>query len=526
MKVLVTDSLSDKGLEILRNAAGIEVDVRAGIDAADLKRIIGDYHALIIRSGTNVTADILENAKSLKVIGRAGVGVDNVDVDKATRHGIIVMNSPEGNTISTCELTMAMILSLSRRVAEASASTKAGEWDRKRFKGMELKHKTLGIIGLGRIGQEVAARAAAFGMKITGYDPFCPIERAERIGAKLVSLEQLLTAADVITLHVPLTDDTRGMIGSDEFELMKKGVKIVNCARGGIIDERALCQAIRDGIVSGCALDVYQDEPPKNSPLLALDEVVATPHIGAVTAEAQDNVAIDIATQVIDALQGRHMRNAVNLPEIDREAFDGLRPYVILAEKLGMLLVQMMGSLSRSASISFRGEINDHDVTPLTRSFVCGLLKPVLQQTVTMVNAPAIARERGLEVTEIKSTAPEDYISLITVEGSSGSTAYSFSGTIFAKDQPRIVRIDGLEVDIALHGPMLVCHNLDQPGAISHLTTVLARRHINVARMSVGRDQPGGRAIIVLNIDEPVPEEVISEIKALDIITDVRVVQV
>ncbi|NQT19580.1 MAG: phosphoglycerate dehydrogenase [Planctomycetes bacterium] len=526
MKVLVTDSLSEKGLDILRAAAGIELDVRTGIEHDDLKRIIGDYHALIIRSRTHVTSDILRNAGSLKVIGRAGVGIDNVDVHEATRRGIVVMNSPEGNTISTCELTMAMILSLSRRVAEASASTKTGEWDRKRFKGMELQHKTLGIIGLGRIGQEVAARAAAFGMNIISYDPFCPNERAERIGAKLVALEELFKTADIITLHVPLTDDTRGLIGPDEFKIMKRGVKIVNCARGGIINEQALHEAICDGVVSGCALDVYQDEPPVDSPLLALDEVIATPHIGAVTGEAQDNVAIDIATQVIDALEGRHMKNAVNLPEIDRDAFDGLRPYVVLAEKLGMLLVQMMGTLTHSASIHFRGEINDHDVAPLTRSFACGLLKPVLQQRVTMVNAPVIARERGLEVIEIKSAPHRDYISLITVEGSTGSATYSFSGTIFAKDQPRIVRVDGLDVDIALRGPMLICHNLDRPGAISHLTTVLARRRINVARMAVGRDQPGGRAVIILNIDEPVTDEIISEIKGLEIITDVKLVQV
>lgn len=525
MKVLVTDSLSEKGLEILRTAEGIEVDVRSGISPEELKQAVGDCHALIIRSQTKVTAEIVECAPNLKVIGRAGVGIDNVDIAEATRHGIIVMNSPEGNTISTCELTMAMILGLSRRVHEASASAKAGEWDRKRFVGIELMNKTLGIVGLGRIGCEVATRAAAFGMKIIGYDPFCSPERAARLGATMVSLEELLKASDIITFHVPLTEETRRMIGPNEFDLMKKGVKIVNCARGGIVDEGALYNAIQQGIVSGCALDVYETEPPKENPLLALEQVIATPHIGAVTSEAQANVATDIAHQVVDALQGKHVRNAVNLPAMDREVFDGLRPYADLAEKLGMLLVQMVGALPGNPTIRFHGEITERDITPLTRSFVCGLLKPVLQQPINIVNAPSIARERGLEVTEIKSTALEDYTSLITVEGKAGNTVRSFSGAIFAKSRPRIVRIDGFDVDVALQGSMLICRNKDRPGAISHLTTIIAGRQINIARMTVGRDHPGGSAVTVLNIDEPVADEIIQEIKKLDIITDVKLVR-
>jgi len=312
MKILVTDPLAEEGLEILRSAQDAQVDVRPGIAPDELKRIIGDYHALVIRSRTKVTADVLERAGNLKVIGRAGVGVDNVDVPEATRRGVTVMNSPEGNTISTCELTMAMILGLSRRVHEASASAKAGEWDRNRFVGMELLNKTLGIVGLGRIGGEVAVRAAAFGMNIIACDPYCSAERAADLGARLVTLEELLRTSDVITLHVPLTDETRGLIGREEFELMKRGVKFVNCARGGIVDEQALYNAIREGIVSGCALDVYEKEPPEGSPLPALDEVIATPHIGAVTAEAKAKVAADIARQVVDALQGRRVKNAVN----------------------------------------------------------------------------------------------------------------------------------------------------------------------------------------------------------------------
>ena len=525
MKILVPEPLSEKGLEIMRGADGIEVDFRPDATPEELRHAIADCHALVIRSRTKVNADLLARALNLKVIGRAGVGIDNVDVEEATRRGIIVMNSPEGNTISTCELTMAMILGLSRRIAEASASTRKGEWDRKRFAGMELMNKKLGIVGLGRIGGEVAARAAAFGMKIIGYDPFCTPDRAAKLQARLVPLKELLRTADIITFHVPLTDETRGMIGPDEFRLMKKGVKIVNCARGGIIDETALCNAIRSGIVSGCGLDVYENEPPVGCPLPLLDSVISTPHIGAITAEAQANVATEIARQVIDVLNGRPARNAVNLPMMDGEAFDGLRPYAALAEKLGMLLVQMMGRIGGKLSVSYCGEIAKKDLTPVTRSFLCGLLRPVLTQPVNMVNAPAIARERGIEITEIKSPAAEAYASLITVEGKSGAKTTSVSGALFADDQPRIVRIDGLDVDVAPQGPVLIVRNQDKPGAISHIASVLARSQVNIARMTVGRDKPGGKAITVLNIDEPVRDNVLDEIKQLKIIKDVRLVQ-
>jgi len=362
-------------------------------------------------------------------------------------------------------------------------------------------------------------------MKIVGYDPFCPEERAAKLGARMVPLKDLLKTADVITFHVPLTDDTRGLIGPDEFNLMKKGVKLVNCSRGGVINEAALYDAIQAGIVSGCALDVYQAEPPSGSPLLGLSQVVATPHIGASTDEAQSNVATEIARQVIDVLQGRPARNAVNLPMMDGEAFDGLRPYIELAEKLGMLLVQLMGKITGKVSISYLGEIDSKDLTPLTRSFLCGLFKPVLQPPVNMVNVPAIARERGVEVTEIKSTTGEDYTTLITAEGRIGPRAYSVSGTLFATGQPRIVRIDGMDVDVAPQGPVLIVRNQDKPGAISHITTVLAKNGVNIARMSVGRDEPGGKAVTVLNIDEPIGEPIIQEIKQLKIITDVKVVQ-
>ncbi|HUU70868.1 MAG TPA: phosphoglycerate dehydrogenase [Planctomycetota bacterium] len=521
MKVLVTEHLSDTGIEILRSADGIEVDVRTDLTPDDLKRIIGDYHALIVRSKTKVTADLLANAANLKVVGRAGVGIDNVDVDAATRRGIIVMNSPEGNTVSTAELTMAMMLGLSRRVPEACASLKRGEWDRKRFVGSELMHKTLGIVGLGRIGGEVARRAAAFGMKLIGDDPFCTEERAEKLGVKMVSLDELLRTADIITFHVPLTDETRGMIGPKEFSLMKKGVKLVNCSRGGVIDEQALHDAVKAGIVSGCALDVYDNEPPAASPLVALDQIITTPHIGASTSEAQSNVATEIARQVIDVLQGRPARNAVNLPLMEG---DGLRPYIELAEKLGTLLVQLMGKITGKLTITFHGEINSRNLMPVTRSFLCGLLKPVLAPPVNLVNAPALAAERGIEITEIKIPTCEDYASLITVEGKVGSRAYTLGGTLFADGQPRIVRIDGLDVDVAPQGPVLIVRNDDKPGAISHIATVLAKRGINIARMTVGRDEPGGKAITVLNIDEPVKDDVIDEIKGLKIIKDVRLV--
>jgi len=523
MKILITDSLPEQGLAVLRQDAEMQVDVRTKTPYDELLSIIPDYHALIIRSATTVTADVLACARNLKVIGRAGVGLDNIDVDEATRRGIIVTNAPEGNTTSTCELTMGMIMAVCRRVAEAATSMKRGEWKRSAFTGTELSGKTLGIVGLGRIGAEVARRAAAFGMKLIGYDPFCTLERAAKLNVTLMELDELLAAADIITLHVPLTDETRNLIDAREFGLMKDGVKLINCARGGIVNENALYDALTSGKVSGCGLDVFEQEPPGDNPLLKLDNVVAIPHLGAATVEAKENVAIEIARNVLDALHGRPMKHAANLPKSDTEAAEGIKPYVDLAEKLGKLLVQAIDTIGDSVSITTHGEINNYDLTPVTRAFLCGLFKPVLVEQVNMVNASAIAQERGLDVVEAKSSVAKDYTSLITVETIMGGRRSSFSGTMFALSEPRVVRIDDMDVDVIPEGPMLICRNDDKPGAISHIANVLAKRGVNIARMTVGRDTPGGRAIIVLNIDEPVTEDAVREILALPIIKDVRV---
>jgi D-3-phosphoglycerate dehydrogenase len=524
MKVLITDSLSDEGVAILK-AAGHEVVDRKGATGRELLDAIADAEALIVRSGTTVTDEVLAAAPKLVAVGRAGVGVDNIDVPAATRRGVIVMNTPEGNTVSTAELTMAMMLALSRNIPAAQASLAGGAWDRKDFKGAELNRKTLGIIGLGRIGRGVARRAAAFGMNILAYDPLVVAGPAAGLELDMVELDTLIESSDFITVHTPLNDDTRGMIGAAEIERMKPGVRLINCARGGIIDEAALANAIKSGKVAGCAIDVYTEEPPQGNPLIGLPRVVCTPHLGALTAEAQQNVAEQVAHQICEVLAGGPARNAVNMPMIEADALAEVQPYADLAEKLGAVAVQLWAKPIREVRASYAGDFTENPLEIVTASLLKGLLSKRMEGPVNVVNAPQIAAERGVRVSEVTTPQAQDFANQITVELLGGETSLSLAGAFFGRNDPRIVRIDSYHVDLVPEGFILVCSNKDAPGVISYVSTILAQHEVNIANMTVGRDVQGGRAVTVINIDNPVGEDVLAAVKASPIIFDAKLVR-
>lgn len=525
MKVLVSDPLSKEGLKELKKEKKLVVEVKCDLSPQELKKVIKDYDGIIIRSGTNLTRDIINNAKKLKVIGRAGVGLDNIDVEAATQRGIIVMSAPGANTISTAEHTMSLILSLSRNIPRANESLRQSKWDRKKFMGVELHEKTLGIIGLGRIGQEVAKRALSFGMKVIANDPFLSLEVAKRLEVRLVGLKELLKRSDYVSLHFPLTDETHHLIGEKEFRLMKKGARIINCARGGIIDEDALYRAIKKGKIAGAALDVFEKEPPTDNPLLLLDSVVVTPHLGASTEQAQVKVAIDIARQMADALLDRGVRNAVNMPSMAPEVCKEIQPYIILAEKLGSLETQLIEGRLKRVKIRYCGDIIGCELAPITLALIKGLLAPIVKDTVNYVNAPVIAKERGIEVVETKSSAALDFANLITVDAETDKMKSTLAGTLFGKSDPRIVIIDGYHVDVIPSGYMLIVYNVDKPGIIGELGTVMGENGINIASMTFGRRKKGGDAITVLNVDSAVPPKLLERMKTFNYIQDIKLVK-
>jgi len=526
MKILVSDPLAEEGLKILREEKGFQVDVKIKQPVEVLKEIIKDYDALIVRSETKVTKEIIERAEKLKVIGRAGVGLDNIDVESATKKGIIVMNAPEGNTISTAEHTLSLILALSRNIPQADLSLKRGEWNRKKFMGVELYRKVLGIVGLGRIGREVAKRAMSFGMKVIAYDPYFSEEKAKSLGVELVDWEELLKNSDYISFHVPLTEETKNMVSEKEFKMMKKGVRIINCARGGIIDEKALAKAIEEGIVEGAALDVFEKEPPLDNPLLKLEKVIATPHLGASTEEAQINVSIDIAKQIRDLLLGKEVRNAVNFPCIEAHLFNTLKPYINLLEKIGSMHTQLSEGHIREVKIKYIGEVwNKFDTQPLTIALIKGMLTPILQETVNFVNAPFIAKERGIKINETKTTEIEDFANAVSVELITDKVDNLIVGTLFADNSARIVKINEFYVEAIPQGIMLILHNWDKPGVIGNIGTLLGKNNINIASMTFGREKPGGKAISVLNLDSPLPESVLKQLKSLENILDAKVIK-
>jgi D-3-phosphoglycerate dehydrogenase len=528
MKILVADKISPKGVEYLRKQPGFEVIEAYGSTPAKVLELVKDVHAIAVRSETKITREVFAAAPLLKVVGRAGVGVDNVDVEAATERGVVVMNTPSGNTIATAELTFTHILCGARPVPQAAASMKAGQWDRKSFSGVELFRKTLGIVGLGRIGGEVAKRAQAFGMRVLAYDPYLAPSRAKAMQVEIATIDEVLTHADYITVHMPLTDDTKYMIDEKAFEKCKKGLRIYNCARGGIIKETALIAALKSGKVAAAGLDVYEDEPlAKDSELRSLPNVVLTPHLGASTAEAQESVGIEIAEQIADVLAGGVIRNAVNMPSIDAAALKILGPYLDLGTKLGTLVQQIAPQQVASLRINYFGKVADVDVNSVTRSIERGFLRRISGEEVNYVNAPFMFQRLGIQVEVVKSNADSDYTELISVEalGADGCS-YSAQGTLIGKAaQPRIVGINGREVEVEASGKLLVLENVDQPGMVGLIGTLLGKDGVNIADMSLSRLTPGGTAYMVVRVDNEPSEAARKEIKGNSAIKMAKFVQ-
>jgi len=521
MKVLVSDSLSEKGIEILEK--GAEVDVRTGMSPEELKACIGEYDALVVRSQTQVTENVIKAAENLKIIGRAGVGVDNIDVEAATQRGIIVINAPEGNMISAAEHTIAMMMAISRNIPQANQSMRAGKWDRKLFMGVEVRGKTLGVVGLGRIGTEVAKRAQGMEMNILAYDPFISEERAADLGVKLTTVEDIVLNADYITVHTPLTKDTRDLIDREEFEKAKPGVRIINCARGGIINEKALAEAVASGKVAAAAIDVFTSEPPTGSPLLEQDNIIVTPHLGASTKEAQVNVAVDVAEQIINFNQGLPVKNAINMPYVKQEIMKVLQPYLPLAEKIGKLAAQLMEEKYERIEVSYSGEIADWDTGPVTVAALKGLLEFAMGSSVNYVNAPVIAKERKIKVVESKSKTTESYSNLIMVNIFNNGKVKTVGGTMVGTN-PRIVQIDEFSIDVLPLGHMIIALHEDHPNIIGPCCMLLGKHDINIAGMQVGRIKAGGTAIMALNVDSEVNEEILNEIRAVKGILNAKMV--
>jgi len=521
MRVLITDSVSEKGVEILKEA-GIKVDINTGLSEDEVASIIGDYDALIVRSQTKVTRKILDKASSLKIIGRAGVGVDNIDMDAATEKGIIVVNAPEGNTIAAAEHTMAMMLALARNIPQAHNALINGTWDRKTYMGVELRNKVLGILGLGKIGSEVAKRSIAMEMKVLAYDPFVSSQRAEKLGVELVDLRTIFKEADFITIHLPLKDDTRHLIDRDAIAVMKPGVRIINVARGGIVDEQALYEALKEGKVAGAAIDVFENEPQTESPLFELKNVVVTPHLGASTKEAQINVAVDVAKEIVSYYRGEAVKNTVNAPSVSPEIMERLNPYLELSHKMGKLISQLMRGIE-GVKIQYYGDIVNYEVNILTNSFLRGLLEPMLNSAVNLINAPYIAKSRGIKVYESKTLEAKDYTNLITVSVEAKDEKRTVSGTVFSSE-PRIVRYDGFSIDAVPQGHMLVVPHIDRPRIVGPVATILGDHGINIAGMQVGRESVGGQAIMFLSVDSQVPDDILKEIAQMDGILDVKYV--
>ena len=512
-KVLISDELSDRAAEIFRER-GLEVDVKTGLKPDELKAIIADYDGLAIRSATKVTADVIALAEKLKVVGRAGIGVDNVDIPAATGRGIVVMNTPDGNSITTAEHTIALLLSMARQIPAADRSTQAGKWEKSRFMGTELTGKTLGVIGCGNIGAIVADRAQGLRMHVIAYDPFLSPDRARDLDVEKVEFDALLKRADIITLHVPMTDQTRGMIDAAALAKTKPGVRIINCARGGLVVEEDLRAAIESGHVAGAAFDVFTVEPAKENVLFGLDQVIATPHLGASTAEAQEKVALQIAEQMSAYLVTGAITNALNMPSLTAEEAKRLKPYMTLAEQLGSFAGQLTHTGVRAVTIEYEGLVADVNTRPLTQVALCGLLTPMLD-TVNMVNAPLVARERDIDVAEVKHERDCDYQTLIRLTVTTERGPRSVSGTLFGGSKPRIVEIKGISIEAALTAHMLYITNEDKPGFIGALGTTLGDAGVNIATFHLGRAEQGQDAIALLELDAPIDAKTLEKVRAL-----------
>jgi D-3-phosphoglycerate dehydrogenase / 2-oxoglutarate reductase len=525
-RVLLSDSLAGQGIEVLKRYPQISFEVKSGLTAAQLGEIIAPYHALIIRSATKVTRELIDRATSLKVIGRAGVGVDNVDLDAATRRGIVVMNSPLGNSVTTAEHTITMMMSLARHIPAADAAVRAGKWERGRFTGSEVFNKTLGIIGLGNIGRIVAERALGLKMKVIAFDPILTSDAAAKMGVDLVGLDELFERSDFITVHAPLVPETHGIVSHAAFERMKKGVRIINCARGGIVDETALYEALKSGKVAGAALDVFVEEPPPhNHPLLSLDSVIATPHLGAATDEAQVQVAVDIVHQIVEFLTEGTIRHAVNIPALTVRELEILGPHLQLGEKLGRLAAQLIEGAPTRVTVGFAGEAADLKAEPIIATVLKGLLSGFLDQGLNFVNAPFIARERGITVTESRSRGTVDYTNTLTITVETARGAHEVAGAVFGNRAIRLIRIDSYRIEATPEGYFLMLLNRDVPGVVGAVGTVLGLSGINIAGLELGRDRAGGTALSLVEVDGPVADSILDSLKTIPAITSASLIK-
>jgi len=524
-RILIADPIAAEGIQMLR-AVG-EVDVKTGLPADSLIAIIPEYSALIVRSETKVTRAVLEAGTKLTVVGRAGVGVDNIDLQAATERGVVIVNAPQGNTVAAAEHTIALLMALARHLPQADASLRKGEWRRKEFVGTEIRGKTLGIIGLGKIGAEVARRAVAMEMNVVAYDPFVPVERARSLGVESADFEQVLMLADFLTVHPPLTAATTGMIGPEQLAMMKDGVRLINVARGGIIDEAALAEAVKSGKVAGAAVDVFTAEPvPGDNPLVGIPQVIITPHLGASTAEAQERVALDVAEQIVDILSGRPARYAVNAPLLAPETLKVVGPYLRVAETVGSVATQLVTGKLTSIEIEYHGEIAEHDVTPLRASVIRGLMRPISEENVNMVNASLVAQSRGWKIDERMRTSHDVFLNLVHVKVLTTESEVTVGATV-EHGHPKIVYLNGLEVDLTPepNAFLLACDNEDRPGMIGRVGTLLGQADINIRSMQVGRRSRRGRALMLIAVDECPTEEQIDQIEAIDGIYNVRLVR-
>jgi D-3-phosphoglycerate dehydrogenase len=525
MKVLVSDPLSEVGIKIFQETPGIDVHVDTGLSPEELKETVGQYDGLVIRSATKVTKEILEAADNLKVIGRAGIGLDNVDIPAASKRGIVVMNTPEGNTITTAEHTIAMMLALSRNIPQATASLKEGKWEKKKLKGQEVFNKTLGLIGIGHIGRIVADRARGMKMRVIVFDPYMKPETVEKLDFEPVSFEELLQRADYITVHTPKTDETANMINSEAISKMKKGAMVINCARGGIVNENDLYEAVKSGYLRGAALDVFETEPPGTIDLMSLPNFICTPHLGASTTEAQDNVAEHVAEQIVAYLLHGTVKNAVNVPSISAELMVTLRPFAVLVERMGSFQSQLADSAVVEAQIDYSGRVAEYDVTPLTTAMLKGLLTPILKDDVNFVNAPHIASDRGIKVVESKSQTSEDFASLVKLTVKTLEGKNIISGTIFGKNMPRVLRINNFYLEAMPEGHNLLIHNQDRPGVIGRIATTLGKSMINISRMQVGEDKQKKQNVILLTTSTVAGDEILEQLRGLEEVYSVRKIE-
>lgn len=523
-RILIADPIAGEGIALLEQEA--EVDVRTGLSPGELREALAGYEALVVRSEATVTADALSNAGRLQIIARAGTGVDNVDLEAATERGIVVVNAPRGNTIAAAEHAFALLVSLARHIPRADRSLRGGEWRRRDFMGAELRGRTLGLVGFGPIGSEMARRALAFEMNVVAHDPFVPVERVRALGAEPVEIDRLYGESDFISVHTPLTASTRGMIAREQFAAMKDGVRLVNAARGGIIDENDLLDAVRSGKVAGAALDVFTSEPPGEHPLFEEERIIVTPHLAGSTVEAQERIAVDIAEQVLDVLAGRPPRYPVNAPLVPPETIEVVGPYIAVAEMLGTVATQLLSGQLTTIDLSFFGEIAEHDVTPLKAFAIRGLLRPISEQNVNLVNATSIAEARGWTIEERLRASHEEFHNLIELRVGSSEAQVTVSGTA-SHSRATIVRINDLDIDIVPDpsGFLLVCENEDRPGMIGSLGTLLGARDINISAMRVGRSSPRGRALMVLMLDDEPDAAALDMIAAVEGIASARLVR-